>query len=279
MQGDMVLHRGNSVIQHGHYNNRVYVMKLAQSDIPDSIRFADELSARQGYSKIFVKVPESSVELFSHHGYVTEAMVPFFFKGEESAAFMAKYRDPDRSVVRNSKVIRDILSTAIKSAESASPSLLPPEHALRQARDTDAEDITALYRAVFKTYPFPVFDPDYIRETMRGSIRYFLIRASDKHLAAVASCEIDADNRCVEMTDFATDPYFRGRGFAGLLLRAMEMSVQKKGCLLAYTIARALSRPINMTFSANGYLYGGLLPNNTNICGRLESMNVWYKGL
>ena len=81
------------------------------------------------------------------------------------------------------------------------------------------------------------------------------------------------------MTDFATDPDFRGRGFAGMLLHAMEISVQKEGCLLAYTIARALSRPINTTFSANGYLHGGLLPNNTNICGGFESMNVWYRRL
>ncbi len=28
-----------------------------------------------------------------------------------------------------------------------------------------------------------------------------------------------------------------------------------------------------------GYECGGTLTNNTNIAGRLESMNVWYKGI
>ena len=41
---DRVLHRGNSIIQHGHFNNRVYVMKLAPAEIPDIIRYADYLA-------------------------------------------------------------------------------------------------------------------------------------------------------------------------------------------------------------------------------------------
>ncbi|HQA81666.1 MAG TPA: hypothetical protein PLV96_12800 [Methanoregulaceae archaeon] len=48
---------------------------------------------------------------------------------------------------------------------------------------------------------------------------------------------------------------------------------------LAYTIARAKSYSINITFARGGYEYGGLLPNNTNISGTIEDMNVWYKRL
>jgi len=36
---------------------------------------------------------------------------------------------------------------------------------------------------------------------------------------------------------------------------------------------------MNITFSRMGYRYSGTLLNNTNISGRLESMNVWYKFL
>jgi hypothetical protein len=28
-----------------------------------------------------------------------------------------------------------------------------------------------------------------------------------------------------------------------------------------------------------GYLFAGTLTNNTNISGKIESMNVWYKSL
>jgi len=36
---------------------------------------------------------------------------------------------------------------------------------------------------------------------------------------------------------------------------------------------------MNKTFAYAGYKYGGTLIRNTQICGELESMNVWYKQL
>ncbi|MDO8874007.1 MAG: putative beta-lysine N-acetyltransferase [Methanoregula sp.] len=277
-QNDVVLHRGNSSIQHGHFNNRVYVMKLAPPDIHDIIRYADDLAHKEGYTKIFIKVPESSVEMFSSAGYITEATVPFFFQGKEPAVFMAKYTDPKRKEVHDVTIIADTLSAAFGYAGERSAHELPEGFSLMHAHAGDAKDIAALYRSVFKTYPFPIFDPEYIRESMQGNIRYFVIRKSHM-LAAVASCEIDAENRNVEVTDFATDPQFRGRGLAGILLHAMETEMKKESILLAYTIARAISRPINAMFAGAGYQFGGLLPNNTNICGSTESMNVWYRRL
>jgi hypothetical protein len=44
-----------------------------------------------------------------------------------------------------------------------------------------------------------------------------------------------------------------------------------------YTIARAISVGMNITFARCGYDFGGTLVNNTQIAGRIESMNVWYK--
>jgi putative beta-lysine N-acetyltransferase len=278
MQSDVVLHRGNSIIQHGHISNRVYVMNLDPAGIPDIIRYADDLTHREGYTKIFVKVPESSVEIFSNAGYVTEATVPFFFHGKEPAVFMAKYTDPGRNEVPHVKELANVLSTAFAVTGERSVQNLQTGFSLMRAGTTDADEIAALYRAVFKTYPFPIFDRAYIRASMQGQIRYFVIRKSDQ-LAAVASYEIDAENLNAEVTDFATDTRFRRRGFAGIILNAMETEMKKEGILLAYTIARAISRPINATFARAGYEFGGLLPNNTSICGSLESMNVWYKKL
>jgi len=278
MQSDVVLHRGNSIVQHGHFNNRVYILKLAPGDIPDIIRYADDLTHKEGYTKIFVKVPESSVEIFANAGYVTEATVPYFFRGKDSAVFMAKYTDPGRKEVHNTTVIADVLSGAFGyTGERSSPDL-PKGFSLMRAHSGDAEEIAALYRLVFKTYPFPISDPVYVWESMKERVRYHIIRKTDL-LAAVASCEIDAENQNAEVTDFATSPFFQGKGLAGTLLQRMEDDMKNEGILLAYTIARAISRPVNVVFARAGYQFGGLLPNNTNICGSLESMNVWYKRL
>jgi len=279
MQSDIVLRRGNTLVQHGRINNRVYVMKLAPADTHDIIRYAEELTDKEGYTKIFVKVPESSVEIFASAGYITEATVPFFFRGKDPAVFMAKYTDPVRKEVPNPSLIADVLSAAFGYAGERSPhGLLPEGFSVRHAHSGDAEEIAALYRSVFKTYPFPIFEPGFIRESLKGQTRYYIIRKSHQ-LAAVASCEIDAENLNAEVTDFATSPPFQGRGFAGILLHTMEADLIKEEILLAYTIARAISRPVNVVFAGAGYQYAGLLPNNTNICGSMESMNVWYKKL
>jgi beta-lysine N6-acetyltransferase len=275
---DIVLHRGNSLIQHGHFNNRVYVMKLAPADTPDIIRYADDLARKEGYTKIFVKVPESSVEIFANDGYSTEATVPFFYRGSEPAVFMGKYLDPKRKEIPDATLTANVLSDAFSHAGERSAHSIPKGFSLMHAHAGNADDISALLRTVFTTYPFPIGDPDYIRETMRGSIRYFIIHKSHL-LAAVASCEIDAENLNAEVTDFATGPHFRGRGFASLLLHAMETELKKEGIRLTYTICRAVFGPINTVFAGAGYQFGGTLPNNTNICGSVESMNVWYKKL
>jgi putative beta-lysine N-acetyltransferase len=113
---------------------------------------------------------------------------------------------------------------------------------------------------------------------MLDHIVYFGIEI-DKRFIALSSAEMDTVSKNVEMTDFATLPKFRGSNLSGLLLVAMEKEMRSRGIQTAYTIARAISPGINMTFAKAGYTYGGRLINNTNISGQIESMNVWYKSL
>ena len=139
--------------------------------------------------------------------------------------------------------------------------------------------MSLIFKAVFKTYPFPIFDADYLSQVIKKKqAQYFCIRKEER-IVAIAAAEIDADNRGAEMTDFATLPEFRGQGLAKCLLAVMEQSMTKKGMKTAFSIARALSPGMNILFAINGYYFGGTLVNNTNIAGDIESMNVWYKQL
>ena len=253
-------------------------MKLADEDIPDIIRFADEITHKEGYSKIFVKVPESSAEMFTRENYSIEAKIPSFYQGRETALFMAKYSDLKRKEADDLEEINDVRKKVSDHTGKSESHTLPDGFSLTSAEEEDAEEIAGLFSRVFDTYPFPVSDPAYIRESMKGQMRYFLIKKGSR-VAAISSCEIDADNQAAEMTDFATDPIFRGKGFSGILLGTMENTIQKDGILTAYTIARANSLPMNATFASAGYQFGGLLVNNTNIGGSIESMNIWYKKL
>jgi putative beta-lysine N-acetyltransferase len=90
---------------------------------------------------------------------------------------------------------------------------------------------------------------------------------------------MDVGNSNVEMTDFATLPDHRGRGYSYYLLKKMEEKMHEMGIITAYTIARARSYGMNTVFSRSSYSYAGTLVNNTNISGSIESMNIWYKRL
>ena len=275
---DAVERIGKSIVQHGHLNQRIYVMRMSPDDIPDIIPLLDELAKKEGYSKIFVKVPESTIPVFSAVDYIVEATVPYFYHGLDSAVFMGKYFIHERNRVYNTKGIADILSASFKHAQDKYTPQLPKEFSLTHANFEDVQEIAAFYRSAFKTYPFPIFDPDFIKKSMSEDVCYFCIRQSNR-IVAVASCEVNTEFLNAEMTDFATNPLFQGKGLAGNLLYAMETEMKNDNIRLAYTIARATSFAINILFARAGYQYAGMLPNNTNISGAMESMNVWYRKL
>ncbi len=142
----------------------------------------------------------------------------------------------------------------------------------------DTEDLARLYGRVFSTYPFPINNAAYLCRAMEKNLRCFCVRSNGR-LVAAASAEVDNESGNVEMADFATLQGYQGRGISAYMLHKMEENMRQEGMKLAYTVARATSHPINRIFSRAGYSYGGRLINNTNICGAIESMNVWYKSL
>ena len=138
--------------------------------------------------------------------------------------------------------------------------------------------MSAIYQEVFKSYPFPIQKQTYLKRMMKRGVLYFCIRVEGK-IAAISAAEIDFVSNNVEMTDFATTPKLRGMGFAGMLLSHMDDKARKLGIKTAYTIARAASHGMNAVFKNRGYNYSGLLKNNSQICGSIQSMTVWYKHL
>ena len=87
------------------------------------------------------------------------------------------------------------------------------------------------------------------------------------------------EDKNAEMTDFATLPDYRGNNLSLNLLREMEAEMRLRKMKTLYTIARSHSAGMNITFSKLDYSYSGTLINNTDIAGKIESMNIWYKNL
>lgn len=276
MTDDRTIRIQDALVRLGPVSDRIYLMKPGRSDPSKLAEALTELADREGLGKVFAKVPRRMEDAFLRQDYRREALIPDFYRGEADAVFLARYQDADRPVPADPESLSLTLQIAQgKSGQCEEAPALPAGFCFRYGRPDDAEELSALYRTVFQTYPFPVHDPEYLQQTMRENTLYFTIRQKGKIVAA-SSAEMDHESSNAEMTDFATLPEWRGKGFAKYLLQKMERDISRLGIRLAYTIARASSTGINCTFARLGYTYAGRLINNTNIAGCIESMNVWY---
>lgn len=269
---------GSSILHHGKYNDRIYLLKLSRHDFPGILHGLDELASIEKYSKIIAKVPSYAKDGFTAYGYSVEASIPGFYNASEDVYFMGKYFTGSRKQNCDPEKIREILNAAAEKSVQGGAVELPAGLYYKICDTSEINQIAEVYRTVFETYPFPIHEPEYIRKTMDENFIYFSIRKNNK-IVALASTEMDVVSQNVEMTDFATLPEYQGYGLGVYLLQKMENEMHKRNIRTAYTIARAFSCGINMIFAKMGYRYSGTLVNNTNISGNFESMNVWYKSL
>ena len=279
---DIVEKLGNSTIHHGRFNDRIFLLKLAEQDCPGIQTELEALAEKNGYSKIIAKIPLDKGPDFIRAGFSCEATIPGFFNAGDTsgseALFMAKYLDALRSVDEDRERTEAVLDTAAKKQKAGFPSKPPSSCICRPAGRSDASQMAALYKKVFPTYPFPIDDPGFIAETMDRNCRYMGIWHGGR-LISLASADMDVTEKNAEMTDFATLKEHRGQQLAGILLHSLENAIASEGIQTCYTIARSCSFGMNITFSRAGYSFAGTLINNTNISGSIESMNVWYKAL
>ena len=249
---DIIEKISHSIIQHGPVNSRIYVMKLDERDGPSIIPYLEQLTSEKGYEKIFVKTPGRHRDVFVQAGYEQEAIIPCYFKDREDAVFMAKYFSTARNRVMNRQHIIEVL--ALTHGSDFGRLSRRPHHFFRveKCQPEDALEMSTVFKDVFTTYPFPIFDPQYLVDSIHRHVTYFCIR-KDKRIVALAAADIDPVNQAAEMTDFATLSEYRRQGMAGRLLNAMDAEMKQQGMQTAFSIARSLSAGMNITFVKSGY--------------------------
>lgn len=276
MQPDKVVTVQGNTIQHGHKSNRAYLLKLGGTS-ENAAHSLTELALTNGYSKAIAKVPEVVAEAFKLQGFEEEARVAGMYAHRSDGVFLAKYFASERREEQLASTFEEVSDLARKKANEACKDV-PEGYAIAPLQEQDVFEMVAVFKDVFLKYPFPVYDTAFLKQTMNEGTHYFGVRF-DGQLIALASAEVDSDGMNVEMTDFATLPEHRGKGLASALLTEMESCMRSMGITTSYTIARAISPGMNITFARSGYRFCGRLPNNTCIGNGVESMNVWSKSL
>lgn len=277
---DKIVKSGASTIQLGENNNRVYLMKLAIQDHPGMAERLVAMAHEHNLSKVFAKSPEWARQEFLQQGYIQEGHIPCFYNGSEAVYFMSRFLKVERSILsgEDDRLINHHIAIAKSKATNVFNGNIPENVMIRKLDGRDTRELTMLYKRVFGRYPFPIFEEEYIATTMAEHIRYFGAFIEGKLIAA-SSSEMDMEGCNAEMTDFAVIENYRGMNLSLFLLREMEKEMITQGIRTAFTIARSFSAGMNVAFARSGYHFGGTLINNTNIVSKIESMNVWYKGL
>jgi putative beta-lysine N-acetyltransferase len=253
-------------------------MRLNLEKTNDLIPALEKLALDKGYEKIFAKIPAPAFPVFKSAGYRKEAVIPGLYSGTTDGCLAAKYFSTKRQTAATKDILLPLNKpTGENGAEHNRPAATNA-HRISVCHRSDVNEMSALFRQVFKTYPFPIHRPEFLMRMMEDNAIYFCIRIEGL-IAAIAAAEMDVEDRNAEMTDFATLPRWRKMGFAGLLLHHMETTVAGLGIKTVYSIARAASAGMNKVFFNMGYQHAGVLKNNSQICGSIESMAVWYKHL
>ncbi len=276
---DKIEHFHSSTLQHGKHNDRIFLMETDPEKTCEIIDYIEFLSKKYKYTKIIAKVPIRFYKEFQKQGYIEEARIPNLYKGEFDGLFLAKYPEWNnkRNQEPNTNQIKKVINIA-KSKPKSHQIKLDEGFEFKQLNQNDTDEITSLFKKVFKTYPFNIFCKNFVRNSMNENVKYFGIK-KDNELVSISSADMDKKHLNAEMTDFATLPEYRGKNFALYLLKQMEKYLNVEGFKTAYATARSISYAMNITFAKNNYNYCNTLVNNTNIGGNIESLNVWHKNL
>lgn len=258
---------------HDDFNKRIRFDDYNGS-IAEIVKAAIKISLENNCEKLIFKARKEDYEIMLANGFVLEAKVDKYYLGSHMY-FFCMYFTSDR---RNSDfwAEEDHLLQNVYKSQSKKPSEESHEYELRICDENDATGLADLYHSVFKVYPVPMNDKNYIKKCINDGNLFLAYFHNDKVVSAV-SAEVNRLYRNAEITDCATMPEYRQFGLMQQLIARLEEHLFKREIFCLYTIARARSYGMNLAFHRLGYQYRGRLANNCFIFEDIEDMNVWVK--
>ncbi|WP_338469549.1 putative beta-lysine N-acetyltransferase [Niallia sp. XMNu-256] len=236
---------------------------------------AEEIISFLKKEKLIFIARKEHFPILLQHGFQCEALVEGYFRGSD-AYYFSKYYHDDRRQSKN-WLMEDKILHAVKNT-SESEIKIPSHYQLLGMEKNDAKHLSQLYQKVFKIYPTPLHDPEYIKKTMDEGTRYYGFLC-DGELVSCASTEKNLLYHHAELTDCATLPQHRKYGLMKRIIQKLETDLRQQGIYCAFSIARAQSFGMNAVLHRLGYQYRGRLMNNCYIFDKLENMNMWVKDL
>jgi beta-lysine N6-acetyltransferase len=259
------------------HNNKRVRMDDYQGNINLIIEECEKITKHYQAEKLIIKARREHFIRLVEGGFRFEGAIDRYFLGSD-CLFFSKYYTQERKTNIHWVTEDEIVANVRLMERKSEVSIPPPEYQLKLIKEGDAVILAQLYQKVFKIYPTPLDDPDYIKNTMKEGTIYFGFWYKDEIVSA-ASAEVNQFYRNAELTDCATLKEHRKHGLMKVLLIRLENELKNQGIYCSYSIARSLSFGMNAVFHQLGYSYRGRLINNCFIYDKLEDMNLWVKDL
>ena len=256
-------------------NKRLKVVDYRVQDWKKVISYIEEAVTKNHTGKILFYIRRSDDHSLEHYGYVREGVIPYFFRGDDALCY-SFFTDFERLQSSYYEQEEALLKSIIKEKNREETKKLPAGVMVRKIDQEQIQDLVVLYRKIFSSYPSPLLNPEYVYKVMQSHVSFYGVFAGGT-LVSAASAEMDLLNLNAEITDCATLPEYRGKGFLRSLIKMLEKEMTAKKIGVLYSLARAGSYGMNAALYWLGYEYTGRFINNCHINGRFEDMNLWVK--
>ncbi|OVE68822.1 putative beta-lysine N-acetyltransferase [Clostridium diolis] len=257
-------------------NKRLKILDLNAISL-QSLKRIIHFASKLHLGKIICNSNKESLEAFVSAGFAIEGRINGYFKGED-AFCMSYYINSDRNICSNFTQKDLLVKQCLSLQNSYVYNKNNQVYQIRTATENDISEIIKLFSAVFLTYPTPIYNQEYLKETMNNKILY-KVAVYDEKIVSIASADMDMKNLNAEITDCATSPAYRGKGILANVIYSLECDLKAKGFLTLYSLCRAINPSINFVLSKHNYKFTGRMVNNCNICGTFEDMNIWVKNI
>lgn len=268
-----------ALVYHGNMHNRIYFTEAKEVDLGILLPKMKELAKTEKYEKILSKAPEKSMSVLTSNGYTVEAKIPGLYNGSIDGYFLADYVTKERlkKDEKSLKTINSVKTIALAANKKNTDSHfeLPANTEVKKLISADFELLEDLHRKAYKYHPHQIKDKAQFVMLAKLQHEFYGLFENGELLvsAIVAIHEAEAN---MEIVEFITHPDYRGQNLSYFLVQHIKEQMKCLRCKTIYTMVRATSYGLNITFSKHGFLLAGTLSNNCLVRDTMESMNVWY---
>ena len=180
-----------STISHDKESNRVYLMNLDPEDFPEIIYYIEKLANTNHYSNC---LPSPGYIWPTFCCRILRSFYTGFFNNQEDGLFLVKYNLEERRLPET-EFLTSLQQMLLQPANHEEFEM-DECYSIRLLTEKDTQMMIPIFKEVFETYPFPIYDSHFlIKSMLEDGTRYFGI-FYDKKLVAISSAECMTSIKC-----------------------------------------------------------------------------------